>query len=648
MNTSLISAKAVAVAAFCFAAIAEIHAAVPSAPPFVKQSKSRIAELAAMLPEKPAAPGARISDRAAWDRLAATAQGKAVLKRAEGILSKPVPECPDVLYLEFSTPGNGNRTNYEKPYGARVAHLTDLVFGECLENKGRFLPKIIEYMEAICSERSWVMPAHDYGQQTFLGKGMIVDLGAAHRAAACAWAVSSLKGVLPADVSARMCAELERRVFAPMRRVCAAADRDGCKPMWWFQNLSNWTAVCHSCVTRAALSVIEDRMDRAVFVEGAERSVPGFLMGFYDDGYCTEGIGYWNYGYGNFLTLALAVREATGGKVDFCASEKAKKVMEYGTGILIAGMDGAPIADGGGRLSPVVQQLGHLIWPEMPLAEAARVRRPFFGNVAEVTLLDFGQWERVPPAPAAEYPERSAFPIAQMYVMRPGKSEMPFRLGVKGGDNGEFHNHNDVGTYALFIGDRQLSGDPGGTVYTAQTFSPRRYENKIINSYGHPVPVLNGVLQKEGGKFGGKMRETLFSRDCDTVVLDILGAYDIGEAKTKSLVRTFVYDRAAKRVSVTDKVEFEGVGRFSVPVITAGTLTKVADGTYRLSVPQKDGKTLTAKVEMSVKGAGWRIEEERIDNPNRVSPNRYAITLSEPVASAEVSVVYSVWADGAK
>lgn len=419
--------------------------------------------------------------------------------------------------------------------------------------------------------------------------------------------------------------------------------------MWWFQYLSNWTAVCHSCVVRAALSVVEDRMDRAVFVEGAERSVPGFLMGFYDDGYCTEGVGYWNYGFGNFLTLALAVREATGGKVDFCASEKAKKVMEYGTGVLMVGAEGVPVADGGGRLSTVVQQLGHLIWPDLPLTEAARIRRPLAGDMAEVVLLDFGQWDRMPPATVTEYPERSAFPVAQMYVMRPGKSEIPFRLGVKGGDNGEFHNHNDVGTYALFIGDRQVSGDPGGTVYTAKTFGPHRYENKIINSYGHPVPVLNGTLQKEGGKFGGKVRETLFSHGCDTLALDILGAYDMSGAKTKSLVRTFTYDRAEKCVSVTDKVEFDGFGKFSVPVITAGTLMKVAgDGTYRLTVPQKDGKTLAAKVVISVKGAGWRIEEERIDNPFRVSPNRYAITLSEPVASAEVSVVYSVWTDDAK
>lgn len=643
MNIPSISVKAVAVAALCAAAIAEIHAAVPPAPPFVRQSEARIAELAALLPERPAAFGAHISDRAAWGRLAATAQAKAALKRAEDVLAKPIPECPDSLYLEFSTPGNGNRTNFEKPYFLRIRQLSQLVFGECLENRGRFLPKIAEYMEAICAERSWVMPAHDGKLLTFNGKEMHVDLGASHRAETCAWAVSALKGVLPADVSAKMCAELERRVFAPMRRTCAAKDRGECSPIWWFQYLSNWTAVCHSCVVRAALSVVEDRTDRAVILEGAERAVKGFLMGFYDDGYCTEGVGYWNYGFGNFLTLALAVREATGGKVDFCASEKAKKVMEYGTGVLVVGTEGVPVADGGGRLSTTVQQLGHLIWPELPLTEAARIRRPLTGDMAEVTLLDFGQWDRMPPATVTEYPKRSAFPIAQMYVMRPGDSGMPFRIGVKGGDNGEFHNHNDVGTYALFIGDRQVSGDPGGTVYTAKTFGPHRYESKIINSYGHPVPVLNGALQMPGGKFGGKVRETVFTETKDTVVLDILGAYDKGKAKAKALLRTFAYDRAAKRVTVTDSVEFDGAGTFSVPVVTAGTLTKSADGTYRLAVPQKGKGDLTAKVEISVKGADWKMEEERIDNPRRVSPNRYAITLSGPVASAEVSVTYGVW-----
>ena len=413
--------------------------------------------------------------------------------------------------------------------------------------------------------------------------------------------------------------------------------------MWWFQGHNNWAAVCHSCVTRTALAVIEDRMDRATFVEGAERSVPGFLSGFTDDGYCSEGLGYWNYGWGHFLTLALAVREATGGKVDFCASDKAKTVMKFGTGVLVAGTKAAPIADGGGSLDEGVVQLGHLIWPDLPMTERSLERSPLTDGVASYTLLDFGQWGKVPSASAVKYPIRTAFPIAQMYVLRPGESDMPFRLGLKSGHNGEFHNHNDVGTYALFIGSRQLCGDPGGTEYTANTFSSRRYENKILNSYGHPVPVLNGALQSPGRQFAGKLVKTEFAPERDTLAFDICGAYKIDDAKASSAVRTFTYDRAAKRVTISDSIAFNGNGTVSVPIVTFGTLKPAGGkGSYLLEVPAKKGeKPLAAKVEISVKGADWKMEEERIENPNRTPPSRFAVTLSEPVASAEVTVAFT-------
>ena len=609
--------------------------------PYLKQSQERIAQIAALLPEKPSVPGAHISNREAWDRLAATPGAATALKKAETERESAIPDCPDALYLEFTTPGNGNRTHYEWPYFKRMSMLQRLVLGECLENKGRFLPKIVELLNVVCAERSWTMPAHDRSLKTFNGEEFNVDLGASHRAEMCAWTLAALKGKLPEETAAKMRAELERRIFEPVRRCCRAERREGCSPMWWFQGLANWTAVCHSCVTRAALAVIEDRMDRAMFVEGAERSVPGFLSGFSSDGYCSEGLGYWNYGWGNFLTLALAVREATGGKVNFCASEKARTVMRLGTGILVAGCRAAPIADGGGNLDNGVLQLGHLLWPDLPLTAQAAKRVPISDGFARFTLLDFGQWERVPAAPAVDYPIRTEFPVAQLFVMRPGAGDMPFRLSVKAGHNGEFHNHNDVGTYALFEGEQAIAGDPGGTEYTAKTFGKHRYEIKIINSYGHPVPVLNGALQMQGAKFAGKVLSTEFTERRDTVTFDLLGAYEPAAAKASSLVRTFTYDREAHTVTVADKVAFDGMGTFSVPVVTAGTFEPGgAEGVYGLFLPGKARK-MAAKVDVRVQGAKWRMEHERIDNPNRVSPNRYAIVLESPVAAAEVVVTYA-------
>ena len=611
--------------------------------PFRLQDPERVAEIPSYLPENITVYGARIGDRGAWARIARTPSGKIAVKKAKSRLNEPIPECPDRLYLEFSTPGNGNRRNYEEPYFRRMNSFVILAIGECVENKGRFIPRIVEYANAICAERTWTMPAHDRNLSAFKGERMNVDLGASHRAAACAWVLSVLREVLPAETVSKLRAELERRVFAPVRGAAVAKSKSGFNPMWWYQGRNNWTAVCHASVTFAALCTIEDRMDRAVFIEGAERAMPGFISGFTDDGYCSEGLGYWNYGWGEFLMLSLAVREATGGKVDFCSSPKTKTIMKFGTGVLVSGTTAASIADGGGNLDAGVLQLGHLIWPDIPMTPAAAVRKPLKFDITKSVFLDFGQWEKVPSAPTVDYPIRTLFPDAQMYVMRPSKADsMPLRLSVKSGHNAEFHNHNDVGTYALFFNDILLAGDSGGTVYTAKTFSDKRYEIKMINSYGHPVPVLNGELQGAGRQFEGKVLSTSFEDGRDVLTFDLSKAYDAKSTGVSALERTFVYDRTNQTFSVSDCVAFSGKGRFSVPVVTPGEMVASREGEYVISVRYGKEKVRTCRLAVSVKveGSPWKIEEERIDNPGRISPNRYAITLTEPVASAKVTVSY--------
>ncbi len=56
----------------------------------------------------------------------------------------------------------------------------------------------------------------------------------------------------------------------------------------------------------------------------AEKYITNFLSGFTEDGYCSEGIGYWNYGYGCFVRLGHMLQGATGGQVDLFAIPKAR------------------------------------------------------------------------------------------------------------------------------------------------------------------------------------------------------------------------------------------------------------------------------------------------------------------------------------
>ena len=588
-----------------------LGASAPAA--FVPANPARVAEIAALLTDDVTADEPSAADRTYWEKEAATEAGRRDVQVAEGRLASKIAETTDALYLEFSTPGNGNRTHYERPYFDRERGLRELVRGECLECRGRFLPKIVEYLETLFAEKTWCMPAHDGDLTAFHGKLMRVELGSQSRGSACAWTLFALGDVLPEPLRARTRAEVERRILVPCRKCHVAQKFSDVQPLWWYQGDANWTAVCQDGTVETALMLCADKMDRAAFIEGAERATKTFLSGFTDDGYCSEGMGYWNYGWGHELRLALAVRKATKGRLNLLDSPKARKVMEFGFNALLCGTRAPSIADGGGQLSMEVMRLGRRLWPDLVMPGETKL------------------------------PIRSAFPIAQMYVMRPGETAMPFVFGVKGGHNAEFHNHNDIGTYDLYLDNVRLAGDPGSLQYTALTFSARRYENPILSSYAHPVPVVNGQLQKPGAAYRGDVLKATEDDARDTVTMNLAGAYEAAQTGLKSLTREFVYDRVRKAVFITDSVAFAATGTFEVPVVTGGELVaEGAPGSYRLTV-KKGSQTVSARVGVTVEGAGWHLKTEHIDNPGpgNLSPNRHAIVLDKPVATARVRVVYS-------
>src|SRR5262249_30097827 len=62
---------------------------------------------------------------------------------------------------------------------------------------------------------------------------------------------------------------------------------------------------------------------RALYIAAARHYIRFFLNGFTPDGYCSEGLGYWNYGFGHFLQMSEMIRQATGGKMDMLADPAA-------------------------------------------------------------------------------------------------------------------------------------------------------------------------------------------------------------------------------------------------------------------------------------------------------------------------------------
>ena len=135
---------------------------------FPVPTAKRIAEIAAMLPEKPAGPCPKASDRTAWQPLMDTSEANNIIKRATAYIGVEPPPLTDEGYLEFSQ--NGNRSRFEAVYFQRTTRLNLLALAEVLEYKGRFLPTLESDIHAICNVRSWNLPAHDKNLNDFYNR----------------------------------------------------------------------------------------------------------------------------------------------------------------------------------------------------------------------------------------------------------------------------------------------------------------------------------------------------------------------------------------------------------------------------------------------------------------------------------------------
>lgn len=598
----------------------------------------RIDEIAAFLPDKPAAFGARIGDREFWDSLAKLPEASALIADAEKAMRAPIPECPDELYLEYSR--NGVRRNYERPYNLRTKNLEVLLVVECMENKGRFLGRIADYVEAICSERTWSIPAHDPGLSDFNGRPH-VELGSSARAYLIALACNWLDGTLDEGLRRRAVGECDRRIFKPYLATARNPD-DRTPGHWWYSSKSNWNSVCNSCVVRAALAIVEDRRERAEFVASAEDASRLALAGYLDDGYCEEGMGYWNYGWGHYLTMGLAVRTATGGEVDFFADPKCRRIMLYAYGFQLERGQSPLFADTG-RVgpNPVLLELQRLVCPDLPVPDGVHAILGRGNCSASVIAIRASCRDRFPPGqvPSLPLPVRNWFPDAQVLVTRriPCDGGACVSLAVKGGHNDELHNHNDVGSYELMVDGARMAGDPGGEEYTARTFSKDRYASKVLNSYGHPVPVVGGCLQGTGRDFAAKILKTEFTSEIDTYMLDLTRAYKC--SSLQSLVRTVVFDRKEGRVEIEDKVVFLEPSAFAVPVITYSPFE--GDGLSCDLVLRHPSSGRDVRIRATGSGP-LAFHEEKIENPNLRTITRLAFAFAEPVTNATLRTVFSV------
>ncbi len=603
-----------------------------SALPLLSQSESgvdRTAEIAAMLPEHPAAAGAPVSDREAWKKFAGGA-GE-LLAEADKLLGEPIPETPDRLYLIYSQ--KGTRGEYEKPHKARLRRLSVFAQAEGATDAGKYLPALQAELAAILAEKTWTLPAFDRKLENLHGKICDVDLGASMRGATVATALSWFGDRLPEELRKAGHAELRRRIFAPYLERIRWKESPLCA---WVMVTHNWNAACHAGVVVAALAALPDRTERAEILAGAETYLPRYLSGFTPDGFSGEGVVYWNFGFGNYAILAENVLRATAGQMDFYHPAIVAKVAAFPENFelshgLFPGIADSPLNP---TPFPWLRRLCHerLFAPEPDLSPPSPPLASLQLSEAAVVAFPLLPRQNGKSVPLTLDPLRGWFPDAGVLVTRPAPGSVrSLAAAFIGGNNSDNHNHNDIGQFAVALGGRMPLVDPGGEQYTSATFSSRRYDSAMLNSLGHSVPVVAGRLQREGKEANARVIEKQFTPERDTLTLDLASAYEV--PSLQKLHRVYVLDRAGSgTVEVTDHFQFSRPESFEVAVITYGRVVREADDTLRIT----DGD-VSIRVHFSAEGTPLDIGYDPVPTTKKTPPTRIWVRLKSPVAEGNLS-----------
>ena len=319
------------------------------------------------------------------------------------------------------------------------------------------------------------------------------------------------KDRFPKLLTDRITYELRRRTIEPYLN----------RKFFWETHDNNWTAVCAGGV--GSVLMYEDPQ---LFKENQARihsAMESYLASYKDDGMCVEGVGYWGFGFGFFTAYALLEREFTNGEVDWFTRPKVKEIAKFLQKTFLT--------------SDVLVTFGDCSVTQNYAVGLPSMLRHIYGE----------EIERLPRNLAVIAKDNTHFPFllrAVLYYNEDNytdtmsndvtytakdssyffKRTKSFGFGAKGGNNGESHNHLDVGTFIIARGDKQIICDIGAGPYEDGYHSDRRYTFFHPSAWSHNLPIFDGVPQ------GGGRREDVniyynFEESC--AYMDLKNGYGV-------------------------------------------------------------------------------------------------------------------------
>jgi len=519
-----------------------------------------------LLPREHWKPFPTSSNRVAWEALPCELR-KGLTEAADSAMTRDWPALPASIYLDFAR--TGTRAQFEALCGPRRSILAQLVLGECVEGRGRFLDAIADAAWSLCEESSWCIPAHVGCQKAGVGlpdtTEPIVDLFAAETGALLAWTVYLVGNVLDTVsplVRTRIVREIRERILGP------CLERDD---FWWMgflanRSLNNWTPWINSNWLTCALLTEEDPEQRLTAVTRSMRSIDQFLEPYPRDGGCDEGPGYWGRAGASLYDCLELLHSATDGHVDVFDDPLVANMGRFiyrdhiHNDWFVNFADAAALSvPPGGVVFGYGKRIGD---PDMAGFGAHLVARAGMATSRGMSCLGRSlpllfSWQEIADTPPRQPLPRDVWlPDLQVMVARSRQgSAEGFFVAAKGGHNAESHNHNDIGNVIVFRNGAPLLIDVGVETYRRETFSGERYTIWTMQSAFHNLPTVNGFDQRPG--VDAAARSVVYNADDETAALelDIAGAYP-ADAGITSWVRRVALHRT-DTVEVEDRYEMD-------------------------------------------------------------------------------------------
>ncbi len=524
------------------------------------------------------------TDRQGWDKYLGAFKDY-YIKRGEEKLHFDWKIVRATAYLEFER--SGDRNIMQGPLGQNTQAVADLLMAELAEGKGRFIDDLIDGVFRLCEMTTWASSAHNILQKT--GRALpsyddlILDLGDGNISNMLSWTYYFLK-----DEFAKVDPEISRRLRHELQKRTMDVYMNN-DTLWWMARRNkgsmqnNWNPWCNSNALLTFMLLENDKDVLANVVYESMRSVDEYINYVKSDGACEEGPSYWGHAAGKMFDYLEMLKTITGGKVDVFDDESIKNMGEYiyrsyvGNGWVVNFADAS--AKGGGDAF-LIYRYGKAVNSEgmkrfagllMPKVSAPQPSVDFYRLFSSLDIVD----ELSKVTPGIIHEQFTWYPQTEFCYL---SSKEGLCFAGKGGFNNESHNHNDVGTFNLYLDETPVMIDAGVGTYTRQTFSGERYKIWTMQSNFHNLPMINGVPQSFGSQYksaNATAKKNFFS-------VDIAKAYP-ENAQVEKWIRS--YQLKGDKLFINDAFTLkETVAPNQVNFMSWGDIQKISDGKISISV----------------------------------------------------------------